>query len=81
MSSQAISVPLALRPAEAAKSLGISPRTLFGLTQPRGPIPVVRVGAGKRQVPLYPVAELQRWLSEQAASGVPIEAAAVSSAG
>jgi hypothetical protein len=76
----ATSAPLALRPAEAAKSLGLSPRTLFGLTQPRGPIPVVRVGAGKRQVPLYPVAELQRWLSEQAAAGVPVEAA-VPSAG
>ena len=40
---------LALRLREAAKALGISPRTLWGLTAPRGPIPGVRVGSGKRR--------------------------------
>jgi predicted DNA-binding transcriptional regulator AlpA len=60
--------PLALRPAEAAKALGISPRTLWGLTAPRGPIPCVRIGHGKRQSVLYPVAELQAWLRRQAAA-------------
>lgn len=57
---------LALRPREAAKALGISERTLWGLTDPRGPIPCVRVGGGKRQTVLYPVAELQAWLARQA---------------
>lgn len=57
---------LALRPREAAKALGISPRTLWGLTAPRGPIPCVRVGVGKRRAVLYPTAELQAWLSRQA---------------
>ncbi|REK24791.1 MAG: DNA-binding protein [Planctomycetota bacterium] len=57
---------LALRPREAATALGISPRTLWGLTTPRGPIPCVRIGQGKRQTVLYPVAELQAWLSRQA---------------
>lgn len=57
---------LALRPREAAKALGISPRTLWGLTAPRGPIPCVRVGHGKRQTVLYSVAELQAWLSTDA---------------
>ena len=57
---------LALRPREAAKALGISPRTLWGLTVPRGPIPCLRVGHGKRQTVLYPVADLQAWLSQQA---------------
>jgi hypothetical protein len=57
---------LALRPAEAAKALGISARTLWGLTAPRGPIPCLRIGHGKRQTVLYPVAELQAWLSRQA---------------
>ena len=57
---------LSLRPAEAATALGISPRTLWGLTAPRGPIPCLRIGHGKRQTVLYPVAELQAWLSQQA---------------
>lgn len=57
---------LALRPREAAKALGISARTLWGLTAPRGPIPCLRIGHGKRQTVLYPVAELQAWLSRQA---------------
>jgi len=60
---------LALRPREAAKVLGISQRTLWTLTTPRGPIPCVRVGHGKRQIVLYPVAELQAWLSQQATQG------------
>ena len=58
--------PLALRPREAAKALGISARTLWGLTAPRGPIPCLRIGHGKRQTVLYPVAHLQAWLSRQA---------------
>lgn len=58
--------PLALRPDDAAKTLGISERTLWGLTDPRGPIPCIRVGHGKRQTVLYPVAELQAWLSREA---------------
>ncbi|TWU06879.1 Helix-turn-helix domain protein [Symmachiella macrocystis] len=58
--------PLALRPRDAAIALGISPRTLWGLTAPRGPIPCLRIGHGKRQSVLYPVAELQAWLSRQA---------------
>ncbi len=57
---------LALRPAEAAKALGISARTLWGQTAPRGPIPCLRIGHGKRQTVLYPVADLQAWLSRQA---------------
>jgi len=57
---------LALRPAQAAKALGISARTLWGLTSPRGPIPCVRVGSGKRRTVLYPVAMLQEWMAGQA---------------
>jgi len=58
--------PLALRPVEAAKALGMSIRTLWDLTAPRGPIPCVRVGTGKRRLVLYDVAELQAWLRQQA---------------
>jgi hypothetical protein len=68
MTTQSV-VSLALRPREAAKALGISPRTLWGLSAPRGPIPCVRVGHGKRQTVLYPVAELQAWLSQQTDTG------------
>lgn len=61
-----LSPPLALRPREAAKALGVSVRTLWGLTAPRGPIPCVRVGVGARKTVLYPVADLRAWLSRQA---------------
>lgn len=56
---------MALRPREAANSLGISPRLLWQLTHD-GHIPCVRVGQGKRKTILYPVADLQAWLSRQA---------------
>ncbi|MDC0273373.1 helix-turn-helix domain-containing protein [Planctomycetaceae bacterium] len=55
--------PLALSPHEAAKSLSISERTLWASTQPRGPIPAVKLG---NRV-LYPVAGLQEWLTRSAA--------------
>lgn len=47
---------LLLRPAEAAKALGVSPRTLWGLAIPR-----VRIGArGVR----YDVADLRAWIEK-----------------
>ena len=52
---------LALRPREAAKALGIGERLLWSKTN-SGEIPSVRIG---RSV-LYPIRELERWLSEQA---------------
>src|SRR5262245_2804290 len=61
-----VSSPLALRPREAAKALGISPRLLWQLTRD-GHVPCVRVGSGKRKSVLYPVADLQAWLTRQAA--------------
>ena len=57
---------LAFRPRDAAKALGISERLLWQLTKD-GVIPCVRVGGGKRQTVLYPRADLQAWLSRQAA--------------
>ena len=58
------SVPnLALRPREAAKSLGVSPRWLWERTK-RGDIPHVRVG----RAVLYPVDGLRDWLARQAES-------------
>lgn len=61
-----LSAPLALRPREAAKALGISARHLWQLTKD-GHIPCVRVGSGTRKTVLYPVAELQAWLVQQTA--------------
>lgn len=58
--------PLALRPRDAARMLGIGERTLWTLTAPRGPIPCVRVGV----CVLYPVPLLQAWLAEQAGKAV-----------
>ena len=70
MSPRPTDNPLALRPRDAAKALGVSPRTLWSLSAPRGPLPCLRVGNGKRQTVLYPVAELQAWLSINAAASV-----------
>lgn len=53
---------LALRPREAAKCLGISQRSLWSLTSPRGPIRSKQAGSGNRRMVLYAVDELQRWL-------------------
>jgi excisionase family DNA binding protein len=62
MATESTQLPLALRPREAAKSLGISPRLLWQLTHD-GHIPCVRVGSGKRRTVLYPTADLQAWLT------------------
>jgi excisionase family DNA binding protein len=59
--------PLALRPREAAKALGISPRHLWQLTRD-GLIPCVRVGSGTRKTVLYSVAQLQSWLACEASA-------------
>jgi len=58
--------PLALRPRDAARMLGVSPRTLWGWTR-AGIVPSVRVGTGKRRTVLYPVADLRAWLTQQTA--------------
>lgn len=65
MTTTNVSAPLALRPREAAKALGISTRHLWQLTKD-GLIPCVRVGNGKRRTVLYPLADLQAWLTRQA---------------
>jgi hypothetical protein len=57
--------PLAMRPKEAAKVLGIGQRKLWSLTHPRGPILCVRAG----RCVLYPYRSLQAWLAEQVAKG------------
>jgi len=56
--------PLALRPREAAKAIGISERTLWTLTK-RGQVPHLRLG---RSV-LYPVDLLREYLRRQSTPG------------
>jgi excisionase family DNA binding protein len=60
--------PLALRPRDAAKALGISERLLWQLTHD-GLIPCVRVGTGKRRTLLYAVSALETWLIHQSRNG------------
>ena len=55
--------PLAVSTRDAAQMLGISTRTLWSLTAPRGPIPCVRV-AGRV---LYRPADLADYLDRLAA--------------
>lgn len=62
--SQTKTVPaLSLRPREAAAAIGVSPRTLWGLTA-AGKVPHVRLG----RAILYPVPGLQDWLSSKSSS-------------
>ena len=53
--------PLALRPKDAAKALGIGQRKLWELTR-AGVIPSVKAGT----CTLYPIDALRAWLNEQA---------------
>ncbi len=58
--------PLAVRPREAARMLGISERKLWELTADQSSgIPHTRFG----RAVVYPVDLLREWLSEQAAKG------------
>ena len=53
-------LPLAMRPVEAARTLGISPRTLWQLTKD-GLIPYAMLGRCK----VYPYAMLLAWLEKK----------------
>jgi len=56
--------PLALRPHEAAKALGIGERLLWEMTQ-NGQIPCVQLS---KRITVYPVHLLKDWLTKSAAS-------------
>ena len=45
---------------QAADVLSVSPRTLWGLTSPRGPIPCIKIG---NRV-LYPYEALREWVAK-----------------
>jgi excisionase family DNA binding protein len=56
---------LLLSAREAARQLGISERTLWGLTEPRGTLPVVRIGSRC----LYSRDALVQWIGSQRNGG------------
>ena len=56
---------LALRLREAAQAIGVSERTLWGLTNRGEGPPSVRLGS----LTVFPVADLVAWLSHRAAEG------------
>ena len=56
---------LLLSAREASRALGISERSLWASTQPRGPIPVVRLGSRV----LYSVESLRRIIAEAERAG------------
>lgn len=55
---------LALRPREAARALGIGERKLWSMTN-AGELPHARIG----RAVVYPVRELQEWLSDRTGKG------------
>lgn len=61
MSKTAVNLtePLLLKPLDASRRLGISERTLWAQTQPRGPIPCVRIGNCVR----YSIEQLQGYIA------------------
>ena len=52
---------------EASRLLSLSSATLARLTMPRGPIPALRIGTGKRPLLRYDIDVLKSFIKEQAA--------------
>lgn len=61
--------PLLLSAREAARALSVSERHLWGLTQPRGDVPAVRIGGRV----LYSPDSLREWIQKQQAASLPAE--------
>jgi len=53
---------LALKPKEAAESLGLSEKGLWNITAPRGDLPCVRLGSRV----LYAPHQIRHWLNRKA---------------
>ena len=54
--------PLLLASRQAAATMGVSERTLWAISAPRGDLPVVRVGTGRGRM-MYAVADLENWIN------------------
>lgn len=61
----ATSTPALLSAKEAAKHLGVSQRTLWAISAPRGPLPVVRIGSRC----LYDPVDLANYIDAQKTNG------------
>jgi len=61
MSSEETDRQLLVTVTAAAAALAVSPRTLWSLTAPRGPIPAVRIGRAVR----YDLNALRTWIAAQ----------------
>jgi hypothetical protein len=61
-------LPLAMRPAVAAKAIGISPRSLWSLTK-SGMIPHARIGG----CVIYPTGPLLEWLADITEAAHPVK--------
>lgn len=57
--------PILVNIRDAAKLLGLSTKTVWGLTHPRGPLPVVRIGRRT----MYEVATLVEFAASQRQGG------------
>lgn len=57
-------IKLLMSAREAAKALSICEKSLWTATQPRGPIPCIKIGARV----LYPVADLEAWIARAGGS-------------
>jgi hypothetical protein len=61
MKNAHIAAALLLTARDAAQRLAVCEKTLWNLSQPRGPIPVVRIGRAVR----YAVADLELFIRDQ----------------
>jgi hypothetical protein len=66
MTSNIIPEKLLLSAGDTSRMLSICDKTLWSMTAPRGPIPVVKIGSRV----LYSVSALQKWIDAQVAEGV-----------
>jgi len=58
-------MPMLVTVRQAASALSVSERTLWAISAPRGPIPVVRIGRSVR----YDPGDLREWLEAQKIGG------------
>jgi len=65
MATMAESMKLLWTPRESAAALGLCEKTLWSLTDPRGPIRCVRIGRAVRYAP----ADLSEWVESAKSAG------------
>lgn len=66
MRSESDNGKLLLSMNETAQLLGVSARTVWNITQPRGDLPCVRIGQGRKPRVLYSRKTLETWVAGKA---------------